>query len=241
MCKASPCTGAAFSAAEGRQRVIATARYRIVLVSQSVRAEARKSWWCATACAEAGHTLRFYITPPFGKCHPVTTLKLRFVGATASRPSGFQKMALCKVPCLAWASSLRATRYGRGYAPSPRASRRLPAWCASIFLQSVCFAHVGASRLVLPPLAHPSGIAALRACNARRVAHPVPPQGGPSLHTGGHLSFRCACGVPAPHPLPPPRFAGRGKPRSAQRPGRRAGQGYPTPKILRRCHKAGRQ
>jgi hypothetical protein len=48
-------------------------------------------------CAFAVHTLRFYITPHFGKCPPVTALKLRFVSPTASRPIGFPKKALCKV------------------------------------------------------------------------------------------------------------------------------------------------
>ena len=44
------------------------------------------------------HTLCFYITPHFAKCSPVAALKLRFVPPTASRPLGFAKQALCKVP-----------------------------------------------------------------------------------------------------------------------------------------------
>jgi hypothetical protein len=51
----------------------------------------------AVAHARCGHPLRFYIRPHFGKCPPVTALKLRFVSPTASRPSGFPKQALCKV------------------------------------------------------------------------------------------------------------------------------------------------
>jgi len=136
--------------------------------------------------AGASHTLRFYITPSFGKCHPVTTLKLRFVGATASRPYGFPKMALCKVARAAWASSLPATGYGRGYTPSPPVSSRLPAFCASLFSQSVRFAQVAASRLVLP---RPPRAGPFASLTGPAPGGPSAPQGAPSTQA------RCGSGA----------------------------------------------
>ena len=78
--------------------------------------EGGESWWCTPAAATRFAALRVYIRPHFGKCLAVAALKLRLVPATAARPHGFPKQALCKVA------------YARQRARQPSA---LPGrWCA---------------------------------------------------------------------------------------------------------------
>ena len=57
------------------------------------------------------HTLRFDITPRFGKCRAVVPLKLHLVPVTASRPAGCQNRPYVKWPSLGTgASAARASR-----------------------------------------------------------------------------------------------------------------------------------
>ena len=126
--------------------------------------------------AGASHTLRFYITPHFAKCQPVTTLKLRFVSATASRPSGLQNRRYVKWLALRGRPAFQPRATVAGYRALParvfQASRVV---CRPFFSVSALRAR-GASALVLPP--RPPH-AWRSAPTARRLsARPPPPQGG---------------------------------------------------------------
>ena len=126
--------------------------------------------------AGASHTLRFYITPHFAKCQPVTTLKLRFVSATASRPSGLQNRRYVKWLALRGRPAFQPRATVAGYRALParvfQASRVV---CRPFFSVSALRAR-GASALVLPP--PPTPCLALRADGPPPVGPSAPPQGG---------------------------------------------------------------
>ena len=133
----------------------------------------------ATVFARAGHTLRFYIRPHFGKCHPVTTLKLRFVGATASRPFGVSKTGLMQSGLPRHGSRPAKARPTPAVACSPvglwRAFRLArEGWSISGFAVLVCRARFARVMAVCPP---PAPAGPLRGLG-RRAVGPSAPRGG---------------------------------------------------------------
>ena len=137
------------------------------------------------AHARYGHPLRFYITPHFGKCSPVVSLKLHLVSPTASRPYGLPKQALCKV---AFAGVGRTAVGASRSHPRPM-RRRLRVVVGMGIVASVRrFAHCFGQRptavhVVFAP-AHPWGLLTSQASPARS-ARP-PPRGLPKP---AHLCF----------------------------------------------------
>jgi hypothetical protein len=119
-----------------------------------------------------------YITPHFGKCSPVATLKLHLVSPTASRPHGFPKQALCKIafagPGLSAACTPQPLRVLRAVACRPCGVLAL--WQMSGALRIVVVSGFAVHRVLAP--AHPWG---LLASQHRPRGLPVrPPKGAPS-------------------------------------------------------------
>ncbi len=130
-------------------QILVSARLRIVLEQSSPA--------CTCDAPPLRHPLRFYITPPFGKCVAVIALKLHFVPRTAARPHGFPNKALCKV---AFAGNCRV--------PAP--------WHQSGAARCVVGQWPAASHVVCAP---PTlGLAAARHWPARSAR--LPPKGVPS-------------------------------------------------------------
>ena len=147
----------------------------------------------ATVFARAGHTLRFYIRPHFGKCHPVTTLKLRFVGATASRPFGVSKTGLMQSGLPRHGSRPAKARPTPAVACSPvglwRAFRLArEGWSISGFAVLVCRARFARVMAVCPP---PAPAGPLRGLGRRAVGPSAPPRGAPS-QSRASLASGCA-------------------------------------------------
>lgn len=141
--------------------------------------------------AGASHTLRFYITPHFAKCQPVTTLKLRFVSATASRPSGLQNRRYVKWLALRGRPAFQPRATVAGYRALParvfQASRVV---CRPFFSVSALRAF-GRFALVLPPRPPPWS----RAPHVSPVppdGPSAPPQGGAPTHRRRHVFAPCA-------------------------------------------------
>ena len=126
--------------------------------------------------AGASHTLRFYITPHFAKCQPVTTLKLRFVSATASRPSGLQNRRYVKWLALRGRPAFQPRATVAGYRALParvfQASRVV---CRPFFSVSALRAGGRFAACSPPP---PAPCLALRADGPPPVGPSAPPQGG---------------------------------------------------------------
>ena len=146
--------------------------------------------------AGASHTLRFYITPHFAKCQPVTTLKLRFVSATASRPSGLQNRRYVKWLALRGRPAFQPRATVAGYRALParvfQASRVV---CQRFFSVSALRAG-GRFAACSPPPTQGQG-RALRALGPA-PGGPSAPQGAPSPRRGGVGLWRALCLFVAP-------------------------------------------
>ena len=151
--------------------------YASCWISRRLRLGLAAVFAAVVAHARYGHPLRFYITPHFGKCSPVVSLKLHLVSPTASRPYGFPKQALCKVAF----AGVGRTAVGASRSHPRPTRRRLRALVAV-----VAPGHwSGAARFVL--------VSGLRPVTG--VVLPRPPAG----------PRRCAALAPAPAARPPPR------------------------------------
>jgi len=159
-------------------------------LSRSVRGAVTRAR-CGTHCV----ALRVYIGCCFVKWPAVAALKLRLVPSTASRPHGFTKPTLCKVPPLGLVAQLSALPGRCPLSSALRAASWLPCGCGGAAALIRRFAQCSgqwpaASRVVCaPPTLWPRRCAAL----ALRWSARPPPRGSLSPAQNTSRSFKEKC------------------------------------------------